>query len=413
MNLKEAAHELGVHYQTAYKWVRSGELPAVRLGSRYEVAPAAIDHFLASRRTVAGADAAAAREARRTSDLHPEDMLEELEAMLDEPMMTVASVTGFAARRGAEVLGDMCFVIIRDENGVVQSAAIEHPWADRAAFGTATLGIIGGRLVPEHQDLRDAIQRGQTVRLEHLDPSEMLALYRGELSQYLQQYPICSFVAAPILAGDDVIGVVAFTRDDGEHPYTVEDEQLAARMGRRVGRLVRNADATAAAWALRDELAHTVREHLELRAPGRPLTAAEVQELLFAPGSPAEEFEFPVLVVDARKRTLGVNSALNRIGRFEPGTTIDLETTFEPDRVEAEDELFQRLVSGEIDYHDFHAVRIRADGTPIAAGMHRVAVREHDATFACVITVAVTRDADTPTPAAPDQEAATSTHTGR
>ncbi len=413
MNLKEAAHDLGVHYQTAYKWVRSGELPAVRIGGRYEVSQAAIDQFLAARRTVAGADAAAARATRRTSDLHPEDVLEELEAMLDEPITTVASVTGFAARRGAEVLGDMCFVIIRDENGIVQSAAIEHPWADRAAFGTAALGIIGGRLVPEHQDLREAIQRGESVRLEHLDPSEMLAAYKGELSQYLQQYPICSFVAAPILAGDEVIGVVAFTRDDGERPYTAEDEQFAARMGRRVGRLVRNAEATAAAWELRDELARTVRDHLESRAPGRPLTAAEVQDLLFAPGSPAERFEYPVLVVDARKRTLGVNSALRRIGRFAPGAAFDLVTTFEPDQVEAEEELFQRLASGEIDYHDFHAVRIRPDGTPVAAGMHRVAVRQDDATLVCVITVAVTLDADTATSVAPGQDAATSTHTGR
>ena len=33
MNLKEAARRLGVHYQTAYRWVRSGELVAVRIGS--------------------------------------------------------------------------------------------------------------------------------------------------------------------------------------------------------------------------------------------------------------------------------------------------------------------------------------------------------------------------------------------
>jgi len=45
MNLKAAAHELGVHYQTAYKWVRSGALTAVRIGGRYEISEAAIQQF--------------------------------------------------------------------------------------------------------------------------------------------------------------------------------------------------------------------------------------------------------------------------------------------------------------------------------------------------------------------------------
>lgn len=50
MNLKQAAARLGVHYQTAYKWVRSGELSALRIGGRYEVSDAAITRFLANHR---------------------------------------------------------------------------------------------------------------------------------------------------------------------------------------------------------------------------------------------------------------------------------------------------------------------------------------------------------------------------
>ena len=37
MQLREAADTLGVHYQTAYAWVRQGALPARKTGRGYEV----------------------------------------------------------------------------------------------------------------------------------------------------------------------------------------------------------------------------------------------------------------------------------------------------------------------------------------------------------------------------------------
>jgi MerR family transcriptional regulator, light-induced transcriptional regulator len=51
MNLQEAADRLGVHYQTAYRWVREGRLTAMKVGATYEVTPEELDHFLL-RRTV-------------------------------------------------------------------------------------------------------------------------------------------------------------------------------------------------------------------------------------------------------------------------------------------------------------------------------------------------------------------------
>jgi excisionase family DNA binding protein len=39
VDLQRAADELGVHYQTAYRWVRNGTLPAQLVGGRYVVAP--------------------------------------------------------------------------------------------------------------------------------------------------------------------------------------------------------------------------------------------------------------------------------------------------------------------------------------------------------------------------------------
>ena len=45
MRLNEAAEQLGVHYQTAYGWVRAQELPARKVGRGYEISPADLAAF--------------------------------------------------------------------------------------------------------------------------------------------------------------------------------------------------------------------------------------------------------------------------------------------------------------------------------------------------------------------------------
>lgn len=49
MNLEAAADELGVHYQTVWRWVRAGLLPAVMVQSGYDVDPADVSRFAETR----------------------------------------------------------------------------------------------------------------------------------------------------------------------------------------------------------------------------------------------------------------------------------------------------------------------------------------------------------------------------
>jgi MerR family transcriptional regulator, light-induced transcriptional regulator len=51
LDLRSAAAELGVHYQTAYGWVRSGRLKAELVGGSYVVARAALDAAKVERET--------------------------------------------------------------------------------------------------------------------------------------------------------------------------------------------------------------------------------------------------------------------------------------------------------------------------------------------------------------------------
>jgi excisionase family DNA binding protein len=51
VNLDSAAKVLGVHYQTAYRWVRMGVLPAAKVGSGYELLPEDVERLAEERRT--------------------------------------------------------------------------------------------------------------------------------------------------------------------------------------------------------------------------------------------------------------------------------------------------------------------------------------------------------------------------
>jgi excisionase family DNA binding protein len=49
LTLDQVAGRLGVHYQTVYRWVRSGKLPAVKIGTGYVVKGRDLDEFTSSR----------------------------------------------------------------------------------------------------------------------------------------------------------------------------------------------------------------------------------------------------------------------------------------------------------------------------------------------------------------------------
>lgn len=55
MDLEAVAAELGVHYQTVYRWVRAGNLPAVMVPSGYDVKPSDVAAFARTRTAEASA----------------------------------------------------------------------------------------------------------------------------------------------------------------------------------------------------------------------------------------------------------------------------------------------------------------------------------------------------------------------
>jgi excisionase family DNA binding protein/PAS domain S-box-containing protein len=384
VNLKEAAARLGVHYQTAYRWVRAGELTAVRVGARYEVSDAAIHQFVATRQSVLqqAVPRRGAPDAGAEGD--PEDLLLDLEAMAGDPLISVPALTNYAARRGSEVLGDLCLVAITAPDGSIERASIDHRKADRAAFVASALSVTGPLRPRPEAILASVLDESRVVRISHVPQDQLRAGLRPELRQYLADYPLLGILAAPISADGAVVGLAVFCRDTPAHPYTEDDEAFAVRFAARVGTLVLSAREIEEAWVTRQRVADRFYDWLAGQPLGAVVDRAAARALL-----EPDDARHPVVVFDPEGHIIGATKEVDRTSGYDTQSLIGRrhDEIVDPADVATELENFARLTSGELDYHDFHANRRRSDGTLLDYALHRVAVRHLDSTLACVISV--------------------------
>ena len=387
MNLKEAAHHLGVHYQTAYKWVRAGDLVAIRVGGRYEVSPAAIQRFEAARKAIADdGETFAAPLIPGPVDIDPEDLIEELEALLVDPLIASPALVALVARRGAAVLGDTCIAIANDEDGRPLYQSVDHPNAEQAAVLAGALHLTKNRLTPVGGIAMRAFTEQRVIRIPHLPQDWLRRSLRPELLQHLPRYPVHSVLAAPVIVDGASVGVVVFNRDTPNRPYTEFDASYVQRLVDRMALLYQSAQEIEAAWDLRSELVKRLTRVVRDLPPGAAAAPESLSEVLFAtPGAR----EVPVTIFDPDGRLLALNEAAQRVSGY-PGETMVGET-FEafthPDDVDRERANFGRLVSGELDYLDILVRRVLSGDRVAAFVSHRAVVRDLDATLRLVVSV--------------------------
>ncbi len=140
VDLQTAADQLGVHYQTAYRWVRNGRLDAELIGGRYLVSPTDISEL---------------DRVRHTPSTPPAPKPERLE---------------HAGQRMYEAL------VAGDESAATKIAG------RLAEEGTPLVDLIATVLVPPMREVGDAWQRGElTVWAEHR-ASAIVERLLGELA---------------------------------------------------------------------------------------------------------------------------------------------------------------------------------------------------------------------------------------
>ena len=386
VNLKAAAQRLGVHYQTAYKWMRSGELAAIRVGGRYEISEDAIEQFVADRTTPVR-ERVATDQRRDARELTSDDVLDEFRQMAGDQWMASSSVARFAARRGAENLGDICVAVLMNHDGShIDQAFLDHREPRRAAFINAVLDTTDARRSMNLNAAAEAYLRGQTVRVHHIDQDQLRSALAPTLRQFLGHFSIFSLLSAPISDAGRPVGFVAFARDTPGRPYTIEDEHFATRLGETVGALVRTASEVELAGRIRRELAEDLRTYIAAHGSRGLLEGAGLNRVM---REHADTAELPVAILGADGRYSGANDRL----LSETGYPLDaiigqhLDAFTHPNDRGRERHGFVLLTSGELDHYDLTGGLTLADGSQTGFAVHRTAVRGTDKTLACVVSV--------------------------
>lgn len=381
MNLKQAAAVLGVHYQTAYKWVRSGELVAVRVGGRYEVSDAAIAKFRAQRASYR--TEALPAEAPTTPVSDGEDVLEELEAMLYDPLLAVRSMGRFVVRRAAETFGGMCVLTLVDADGNQNVLAVDHPNPAYATVMSSLMELFSPLPRARYQEF-NAFRERRVVRLSHVPQDVFRSQLRPELQQHVSVYPVRCLLAVPIFIEGAARGSLTCMRSEPDRPHSDADEALCLQMAERIAELVSTAEDVAVAVGVRADL---VQGLSGLLASQRPRNLGDELGGLF--DRVANRVHLPVSIMDANRVLLLVNPAFQTIRSKvgEPVGSVFEDATHADDRG-ADRASFDRLASGELDFLDINLRRGRRDGEVVSYISHRAAVREPDASLRYFVSVA-------------------------
>jgi excisionase family DNA binding protein len=370
VNLKTAAQRLGVHYQTAYRWVRSGQLVAVKVGAGYEVSEAAIARLRAQREaTERLPDAMTPPLAEPPSSVDEE--LEILDHMVEAVTLDATKIGERGARILAAHLGDAAFVyrLEADDRMVVHYAAHRDPIAEVAASTLGRDERTSTNLV------RRSVLDGDVICVAQVPQRELRRRMHPELHEHLQLTGCYSAMCVPF----GIDGVLLITRDLPGRPYATDDVALVTIIASRLTWADERVRAWRAAWNLRramvdmfsaatfegncfDKLfASSAEFGTELADP--PTVAVLDMDLLHV----APSKEYAVLVGDDPDRLTGV--PLRSLVADESA----FDTALAP------------VLRGEI---DFRSVELDVLANRSRVALHVAVVRRDDATPRGVVLVA-------------------------
>ncbi len=402
MNLKAAAQRLGVHYQTAYKWVRSGALVAVRVGSGYEISEAALERFVARREAlgrVRGPADIDASEVGRVQDAREAraEVLADLDRMVARVTIDARAVLETIVRRTAYVLGDSVVIrLVSDDGRWIESVAFHNADPERYVL----LGTI----------LRAAVQRvdqgfaasvlatGEVLHMPHVRQDRARAIVLPEYHQFLDEVGVHSLLAVPIsdvgstvptsqaAIAPGVIGVLYASRDTPGRPYGDDDKSFLVEMAERAGIALRSARECAEGWRVRS----TAKDRIEAALAdggtvdaGGDEPAVELEDLL---ADLLSESDLGLALHDVAGRWAVVSERFTEMVGGESGAQ-EGSPYGVPHGDSACGGCLERLVSGEIDFVECDRTVTRRDGRDVHVVMHRSIARAPDATPHCVVDV--------------------------
>jgi excisionase family DNA binding protein len=341
VNLKEAAAVIGVHYQTAYKWVRSGELAAIKVKGGYEISETAVEALRRRRaalRELAERAAAPDVHARRVHD--DEDVFGVLSCMIDLVTTDASAVLATAVRLGAESTGDT-FALLMRSPGSDDATVVAYHDPDPRRLALLAQGIRDGM---RHGGLGYASRvftTGTTVHVRHVSQQAARGLVVPEHQQDFDEAGLFSLVIAPVLVFEDVVGALALSRSTPGTPVSDAEREFVERLAAVIGEAVGAAEVRAPAWRLR----RVVTERFEQLLAGR--ARSDLRELVDRVR--ALDPRFAVALLSPDRRVLAATAAYGATYRVRVDEMLGAPLrSFEAG--EDEPPTYERLLSGELHY---------------------------------------------------------------
>lgn len=371
MNLKTAAKRLGVHYQTAYRYVRSGQLVAVRVGTGYEVSDAAVD-MLAAR---LAAREALPEKAPMLNDAERLSFEAELEILVAECTLSAHPVFDFVTRELATVVGEMSVVYLLGAGGVTLHPVAAYDCDPRRRALRDALHVTSDVTVADFGGL-EQILAGRTVNVHHFDLDAAVRSLPARFREHADQLVIQSFVIAPVVAhSGQPLGILMVGRHLGGAPFTDEIVTWVEAAAQRVAAATEHVERFCAGWMAREEDVAAFTKVVRDAASPAGAGSRDLSELL---GTVVAEAVF-----DSTRALLAANEPFLR--RFAPrGTSADrLIGRSVPALQAIVDEVWPRLLSGAVDFLTTEMPTVGPDGDH--EHVHWAVIRRPDASPVWVV----------------------------
>jgi excisionase family DNA binding protein len=379
VNLKTAARRLGVHYQTAYRWVRSGQLVAVKVGAGYEISDAALARFQAQRSALERASEKAIDLTCQPTGGSRENALRTLDRMLDAVARDAQPVVQRATRLAVEILGDGAVCSLRTDDGDLDVAYVAHiePVIE---VQMATVA----REVPFTKEFaRKVMRANEPIFVPQVPQRDVRRSVGPEQHQYLVKGSCFSLISVPIAADGRLDGVLLLMRDEPGRPYERQDVEFVEALATRVSRALGRAEACRTAWDARKRAVETIGTMLDENQSVDAMPRAAVDDMLAA--TVAGDPETPIAVLDLELRHVACTKPYAALLGHDPtyvlGTRLD---AFVRDDQPLHD-AFDRVLTSELDFRSVEIVPI-AGAAPIV--LHVAMVRRADATPWGIVVVA-------------------------
>ncbi|HET9729890.1 MAG TPA: GAF domain-containing protein [Acidimicrobiia bacterium] len=375
VNLKTAARRLGVHYQTAYRWVRSGRLVAVKVGSGYEISDAAVERLQALRSAVERGPLRPLPSAQGlASPLDRESTLMLFDRMVEQVMIDARSIVERATRYAAEVLGDVAVMY--------QRAADADPAPLHVVHRDPVSEVDVSTLVRSVSSpfAKSVLRSGNVLFMPQVPQQEVREHLRSEFHQYLLEAGCYSAICVPIFVEGLPEAALLVSRDAPGRPYSPSDVEFVTELAARVSLAHARVSAVTHACDIRRRAVRALRHE--------PLARSDVFDdalPVVLEDAELDDTAAPLALVDLDLRHISCTKAYAALFGLEASDMNGVPVAALARDANWLNEVLTFVSADQLEYGTFDAEPPESGGRVM---LHAAMVRHPDATKRCIIVAA-------------------------